>query len=112
MKKNALVPYVETILDNEIRVVCRDAVASSKVRSLGGRRVILMPGVWALKYSSEDDLAHDLSALRDAGVAMGSAPAGWPPAAVFEDLRQKGKITGKYMEIVWAKKSQEVLSEK
>ena len=67
---------------------------------------------WKLHYSSEEELARYLSNLRDDGFAIAGALAGWPPAAVFEQLRDKGKVAGKFTEIIWSQPGKEITSEK
>ena len=56
----------------------------------------------AFSYTSEPELANILSALRDQGVAFVSAEAGWPPAAVFEQLRTRGLLSGTYEELLFS----------
>jgi hypothetical protein len=57
--------------------------------------------VWTLSYSSDEELGQLLSVLRDKGYALANAPGGWPPGAVFEDLRERGLVSGDYEEITW-----------
>lgn len=62
--------------------------------------------------TTEDELAKILVALRDAGFAMAGGPWGWPPAAVFEDLRSKGKVAGDFTQISWRSPEHPVLMRK
>jgi hypothetical protein len=106
------ISFVESISDSEVSVKCRDDTAAELVKSLGGKRALLASAIWKLHYSSEVELASHLSALRDARIAMAGSLVGWPPAAIFEQLRDNGKLTGKFIEIMWSKPDEEVLSEK
>jgi hypothetical protein len=42
-----------------------------------------------------------LTQFRDMGLPFGGETHGWPPAAVFEDLREKGLVSGQYVEIIF-----------
>jgi len=46
--------------------------------------------------TSPEQLGASLERLRDAGVLFLETLAGWPPAAVFEDLREKGRVHGPF----------------
>ncbi|MEI7929394.1 MAG: hypothetical protein WCH40_12655 [Verrucomicrobiales bacterium] len=106
------ISFVDKITATDISVVCRDGFAAKQVKALGGKRSIFKPRTWKIHFNSQAELASVLSALRDARVAMAGALAGWPPAAVFEQLREEGKLSGKFTEIVWSRPGEEVLSEK
>jgi len=92
--------------------VCHGESAIRQIRSLGGRRTLLSSKKWKLRYDSEAALAAHLSALRDAKIAMMGASGGWPPAAVFEQLREHGKLSGKFIEIMWRRPGEPVTAEK
>jgi hypothetical protein len=51
------------------------------------------------RVADDVDLAMSLMALRDIGIPFGFAPAGWPPSAVFELLRDRGLVQGHYKQI-------------
>ncbi|MBN2353038.1 MAG: hypothetical protein JXD23_10755 [Spirochaetales bacterium] len=54
----------------------------------------------SIKYSSEEEKITLFIALRDLHIAF-SAGHDWSPAAQFEDFRDRGLITGKYLRIAW-----------
>ena len=56
----------------------------------------------SVPFNGQSELAALLVKLRDHGVALGGELAGWPPAAVFEDLRDQGLVTGPYTEITFS----------
>jgi hypothetical protein len=68
-------------------------------RSFNGRRID--DHTIEITISSRDELPVLLERLRDAGVAFVGGSSGWPPAAVFEDLRDRGLVSGLYEEIVF-----------
>lgn len=57
--------------------------------------------VVSVPFKGDAELAALLVSLRDHGVALGGGPAGWPPGAVFERLRDLGLVSGPYTEIVF-----------
>ncbi len=91
---------VSAVLADEVIVRCSTRQSLKFVRALGGSRTILRRSKWRLPYDDESELAELMSSLRDAGFAFGGAPHGWPPAAVFAHLREKGLIEGRYVEVV------------
>ena len=56
----------------------------------------------SVPFATDAELARLLGSLRDHGVAFGSELAGWPPAAVFEDLRTRGLVSGPYLELLFS----------
>jgi len=68
------------------------------LRSLGGRREFITPWIWTFATKDERSLAQLLMALRDLGVPFVAKPRHeWPPASVFEELRERGLVTGSCM---------------
>ena len=94
------------------QVICRDRSLNSQLKALGGNRGFLKRNRWQFRYSDESNLASIVSALRDLGFAFMGGPAGWPPAAVFEDLREKNLLRGSYLKIVWVGPNKTVNSER
>ena len=68
---------------------------------LGGWNPLLFIGEWSFRTTDQRELGRLLGRLRDAGVAMAHGPSGWPPSAIFEDLREKGYVSGPYTGITW-----------
>jgi hypothetical protein len=52
-------------------------------------------------YGSESELATLLMQLRDEGIPFLDVDQGWPPGAVFADLRERGLVDGAYCPIAW-----------
>lgn len=59
---------------------------------------------WKTEYSSEIELAKIFNILRNEKVLLAWTPGGWSPGAIFEELRDKGLISGKYDRIFWSGK--------
>jgi hypothetical protein len=110
--KTEKVSFVESILNSEIVVVCRNAAAENQLKAMGGKQRLLPPRKWKIPYKSDDQLASALSSLRDAKIAMAGSLSGWPPSAVFQQLRDSGKISGEFTEIMWSQPEKEVLVER
>ena len=52
-------------------------------------------------YASEAELVARVLELIADGVAFVHEPAGWPPAAVLEDLQQRGLLLVPFTAITW-----------
>lgn len=55
-----------------------------------------------LPFASKAELAVALKALQRAGFLFADEPTGWPPAAVFQQLRDEALITGAVRTVSWA----------
>ncbi len=95
--------YVTAILDNEIVVNCASKDREKLLKEIGARRRLFERNKWYIKYQTgnKSELASMLEKLRDAGFCFAGAAGGWPPAAVFDFLREQGYTTGKITEIMW-----------
>jgi hypothetical protein len=101
MKRTIAHNFVEWIGDEKVRVCLVDGSGADTVLKLGGKFSLLSRAKAKLHYRTDAELHRILQKLRDDGFAFVGGPAGWPPAAVFEDLRVKGKVSGDFLEIVW-----------
>lgn len=72
------------------------AVEAGVVVVVRGRRRRRLP------YADDVELAAVLTALRDEGLPFVDAGPGWPPGAIFADLRDRGLVRGSYDGIVWS----------
>lgn len=55
---------------------------------------------FTIKYSNESEKVRLFTKLRELGIAF-SAGQDWSPSEQFEELRDRGLITGKYKHIGW-----------
>jgi hypothetical protein len=106
------VSFVESVSDSDVVVVCRNPATENQLKVMGGKQTLLPPRKWKIPYASEEQLASVLSTLRDAQIAMAGSLEGWPPSAVFQQLRDNGKLAGKFTEIMWSKPEKDVLAER
>jgi hypothetical protein len=60
---------------------------------LNARQAASDPTLWIIPAETQTDLLSVLTDLRDSGVPFLDLPAGWPPAAVFEQMREEGKLS-------------------
>jgi hypothetical protein len=95
--------YVSAILvgDNEVTVEAGTDVDARDLQALGGRRQLLRRRTWTFPGRDEPALGTLLNGLRDLGVAFGWEPSGWPPAAIFAHLRDRGVVEGPIKAIAW-----------
>jgi hypothetical protein len=95
--------YVSLILvgDNEVTVEAGPDVDPRELRALGGRRGMFNRGTWTFPAREEQAFATLLEGLRDLGVAFAWEPGGWPPAAIFTHLRDRGLVHGRIKAVTW-----------
>lgn len=103
--------YVESIQGNTLRLVLANVRVRPAARALGARRRGIFGFRWELRCESRADLAGQMAALRDLGVAFAGGPHGWPPAAVFEELRRERRLAGPFREITWRSPGHPVIRE-
>jgi hypothetical protein len=91
--------YVSLIQSGKIRIDHVTAAIEGELLSLGGHSVIEGGEIWTIPYQGEEQLARLLDQLNRMGVLLAGGSAGWPPSAIFEDLRQKGLLHGSFKEV-------------
>ena len=100
--------HITHIGERSVQVVARSPVNVQLIRELRG-----VTGTdadtWRIDYDTDDQLAQILQSLRDADIAFAGGTSGWPPAAVAEQLRDKGKLHGPIRQISWLAPGQEVI---
>lgn len=99
--------YSTLILNGVVRILSSDPETLSR-RLSHSIDVSLHPQWLEVCYDDDADLAQKLCVLRDAGVAF-LGGAGWPPGAIFEDLRDRGLVDGLYTEVTWMGPDEPVL---
>lgn len=57
--------------------------------------------VCSVEYSDDHELAKKLHHLNRLGFLFVGEPAGWPPAEIFDHIREKGLLREKFREISW-----------
>lgn len=68
-------------------------------------------GVAHVPFSSKTELAATLTAFQKAGFYFGNEPAGWPPAAVFQQLRDVGLVSGPINSVSWKYPNEPIFDE-
>lgn len=64
-----------------------------------------------LPFSSKTELAAALTALQRAGFLFADETAGWPPAAVFQQLRDEAFVNGAVRTVSWVSSGEPVFGE-
>jgi hypothetical protein len=103
--------YVSWVGENSIRIVCKDSETRKQLARLGGKIGFFFSDKVTFLYYSEQQLAQLFDALRGLSFRFVGGN-GWPSAAVFSELREKGLLTGKFVEVVWTQKEHCVETEK
>src|SRR5450631_3049656 len=104
--------YVKQIEERSVQLVALTHGTIKVVQDLGGVSSSTSGDTWRIAYDTENQLATLLQALRDAGVPFSGGSAGWPPAAVAEMLRDKGKFHGVFREATWLGPNQQVIQDR
>jgi hypothetical protein len=87
--------------DNQVTVEAGPEVDASALKALGGHKKFLSRGTWTFPAREEQALGALLHELRELGVAFAWERSGWPPAAVFAHLRDRGLVQGPIRAITW-----------
>ncbi|WP_115043109.1 MULTISPECIES: hypothetical protein [Xanthomonas] len=96
--------HVSAVLDQHVHVICDSAL----------RQRLLMRGSSmqdriSLSFKGSEELAEILSLLQSLQIPFADAPAGWPPAAVFAQLRDRGLVQGTITTVAWVAPDMPVL---
>lgn len=106
---SASFPFVSAVLASAVRV---ESAPAALIASLG---ITAEPAsekdAFLLGFSSESELSMLLQLLRDKNFAFLDEPAGWPPAAVFSTLRERGLVFGLVRSVAWRSPGMPVFSE-
>lgn len=102
--------YVKQIGERSVQIIARAAASIGAIQAMGGMSSS-GADTWRIDYDTEEQLAKILQGLRDADVAFAGGSSGWPPAAVAELLREKGKFHGVIKEVSWLGPGQEVVQQ-
>lgn len=94
--------FVSLVLNGTIRIEAVTTLLADELLRLGGQRFTEGGEVWSLPYDGEGELAGLLDHLNRLGVLFEGQPAGWPPSAIFEDLRDKNLLSGSFREVTWS----------
>ncbi|MDK2123013.1 hypothetical protein [Parachitinimonas caeni] len=99
--------YIESILSKEICIRCTSILVRKQLLGLHAARE--RGGDVYVPFESKEHLAFILRKLQTLGLLFADAPAGWPPAAVFEHLRDEGLLQGRIKTVTWRQPNQPVL---
>lgn len=91
-------PYISEAAGETIVVKCADTATGLYLEHYG---FVVAGDTYTLTLNEKIDKAKILSVLRDNGLCFSTGHE-WNPSEVFEDLREKGFVSGKYKEIAWS----------
>ena len=95
-------PNVSLISTDTIRIENVSNNLLDSLKNLGAKEnTINNEAVWSIHFGDDNDLAEKLQQLNKLGVLFAGEPSGWPPAAIFEDLRERKLVDGSFKEISW-----------
>ena len=94
--------YISQILGKQMQLKSATEELEGTLIRLGGRRTSIEGRpAWVLDFEGESQLASLLAVLNGEGVLLAGGPAGWPPAEILADLRDKGLFQGSFREVTW-----------
>ena len=94
--------YVKSIQNNDVIIVNVGLKLLPSLLRLGAqKREESGQPAWILNAPNEKVLTDMLNACRDLEIAFAGGAAGWPPAEIFDNLRERGLISGKFKELLW-----------
>ena len=97
--------HVEAVLVDLISVRCAPGPLLIELKAMGSASEL---GV-SIPYGSKQDLAAAFTRLQKLQVPFGDSPSGWPPAAVFSQLRDEGLVHGSIATISWLAPEQPIM---
>ena len=89
--------YVCAVQSKSVKVAVSRAVPP-ELTALGAQ---IVDGAAHLSFTSQSELAAVLTSLQRADFPFADEPAGWPPAAVFQQLRDESLVSGEIRTISW-----------
>lgn len=96
--------YVSLIMSNFMRLenVSHNLIeALKKLDAFTDKDILDNKIVWKIAFSGKLELAEKLKALNKLGFLFVGGVDGWPPSEVFNDLREKRILKGKFKEVSW-----------
>ena len=103
LRRDNSYPYV-TWIPGKITIYCNNKEKIQCLKSLGAKKNLFSRNPWMIHYETERDLAIIFSKLRDCDFLFSFDEHGWSASEVFQNLREKHFIQGKFLEISWCQK--------
>lgn len=98
--------YVCYLSNDSVRVRCTSGLLLAELAALGATAV--SRGI-DIPFGSRQELATILTRLQQLQLPFADEMAGWPPAAVFAQLRDEGLVHGSIVAVSWSAPHQPVL---
>jgi hypothetical protein len=100
--------FVSFIHPSHITVHAETEALRECISKIGG--IASQESELVVNYSSVQELVTIISMLQKLEIPFSDQLAGWPPAAVFDDLKEKGIVTGNIKRISWLNANKYVIS--
>lgn len=98
--------YVEAVLTNSVRIYCAPGPLLTELLALGATSSSRGADI---PFNSKQGLATVLGQLQKLQFPFADALAGWPPAAVFAELRDEGLVHGSITAVSWSSPDKPIL---
>jgi hypothetical protein len=99
--------YVSAVFGESVRIV-HTATLSPEVQALAAHTD---KGETHLSFASKAELAEVLAALQRSEFFFADELAGWPPAAMFQQLREESLVNGVVRTVSWKDPNKPVFGE-
>jgi hypothetical protein len=100
--------FVSFIHPSHVTVHAETPVLRERILNIGG--IASQESELVVNYSCEQELAIIISTLQKLEIPFSDQLAGWPPAAVFDYLIEKGMVSGSIKRISWLNPKKYVIS--
>ena len=100
--------FVSFIHPTHVTVHAETPALRENILNIGG--IASQESELVVNYSCEQELATIISTLQKLDVPFSDQLAGWPPAAVFDFLKEKGIVSGSIKRISWSNAKRYVIS--
>lgn len=105
-----LLAYVCHTAPDQVRVKVIDDTMTGVLKSYGFEYDKNFDD-WILKTTPEEQPCV-YATLRDNQICFANGPGGWPPGAFFEEWRDEGRLSGKYLSVSWRGKDDYYIQER
>lgn len=90
--------FVEAVLKDSVRVVCETPSLREQLLLMGAKDI---SKALVINTPSKELIASTMQKLQLLGFHFVDEPAGWPPAAIFQKLRDEGIVSGAVKTVSW-----------
>jgi len=103
--------YVTDIDNQKFRLKIGDKAICGKLRDVGAKKG-LFPKVWFIPFSSLAEQVELIRKIIELDIPFVGGVHGWPPSEQLAQLRDEGRIKGRWKEIVWESPNEPIVRDR